>query len=254
VEILSCMWKSSTGYLPNDEKRLRIILGVGKDEFTEIWDELMPEDQEEQLFTVFKNKIHSKRLDKERNEVLERSQKAKDAAAMRWECERNADAMQTHSERNANASSEHMRPQCHTDTDTDTDTDIKTNPVSPDKSGGHFSDQITTADLVKRIEQSGNLILALSKGNGFKPFQWVQMQLKKYGNPLAITESLEATAKQFPRGFKKTPIAYCQGVFKKLNPTYNEKESKAVSDGFKRIEPDEVLNGLISSIGKINDK
>jgi hypothetical protein len=120
----------------------------------------------------------------------------------------------------------------------------------PDGAGGHFSQKITAADLVERIEQSGNLILALSGKNGFKPFQWVQMQLKKYGNPLAITEALEATAKQYPKGFKKEPIAYCQGVFKKLNPTYNEKESKAVSDGYKRIEPDEVLNSLISTIGE----
>ena len=93
-------------------------------------------------------------------------------------------------------------------------------------------------------------IVSLSKNNGFKPFQWVQLQLKKNGNPVAITEAIEATAKQYPRGFKKEPIAYCQGVFKKLNPKYNELESTMESNGFKQIKPGAVLTELLKNIGK----
>lgn len=259
VEILSCMWKSSTGYLPNDEKRLQNMLGVSKEEFSEIWDELMPEDPQDRIFSIQKNRLFSKRLEKERKELIELSKMRSGYGKMGGRPKANEKqnesicflkSKQTESKSKANGKQTTKQNKSHTDTDTDTETDSCKRTVSPDGAGGHFSDQITAIDLVNRIEQSGNLVIALSGNNGFKPFQWVQVQLKKYGNPIAITEALEATAKQYPRGFKKEPIAYCQGVFKKLNPKYNERESKAVSDGFKRIEPDEVLSGLLLSVGE----
>lgn len=108
LKLLFACWQD--GSLPTDERTLRTLTGASSSAWKRNWP---------QIQTRFKvaddGRYHNDRVDEELAKLDAKSQQARDAAAVRWQCERNASASFSHRGNDA----ERMRERCHPDPEPD---------------------------------------------------------------------------------------------------------------------------------------
>lgn len=121
LQLLIIAWRSENCALPNDDKRLAMMLGVTAKKWARLKAEIMP------FWTLGDNGWEQKRLTKERRWVAKKSEDNRAAANARWD----AKPLKNKEPANANAMPEPMHDGCPS-----TST-YKEEKIMPDKSGDY---------------------------------------------------------------------------------------------------------------------
>lgn len=238
--LLCVLWKSSDGRIPNDNNAIQNIIKCDNGTFKKIWFQLMPENPKRRIFKTETDDygdewIYSKRLDDERRDVIERSEKAKQAVAER-ERKKN--------ERSSNDPSNDDRTIIHAEAEADAEADIAFTSVKAAQGAGHYSNYVKSDQVIRDIQSACELIKALS-GDKVNGYALVQKAIQDGFHQLAVCDAVCDTARQYPKGFKKTPAAFLKFILNKREPIRNEQDAVSKSNGYKQIKPSELLKQIL---------
>jgi uncharacterized protein YdaU (DUF1376 family) len=103
---------------------------------------------------------------------------------------------------------------------------------SEEKKSGHFTDQIADGELINRLQE---VCKYWAGKNGFNPWAWIQVGIRKRRHPLAILHTLERLKESVTKGVKiDNMIAYATKIVDIESKNYREADAIAAHERLKK--------------------